>query len=271
MARKKILFLVLNSFFLVLHVNSCSNICDVSKDIEIYDLYYRDIKSLNDEYLKNQPFIAVSLGINCHIALILKFFNIRINSFPFDWNFTPFEALYGLIENNFVDILNREHLCIKHGGPGIYNKKYGFWFAHDFHKDLWHNNNFGVAVTDSDDELNHYQMVCEYYKRRIDRFNKIFTVGVPIYLFRRVINPNEANSLQILLKSRFPDSNFTLICIIDLDETTGNVHNNTPGIIYYDTKSNYSFFNGLDRCFDPDSKDMIGWKNLLVELGLIKI
>ena len=58
------------------------------------------------DILKNEPFIAVSLGENCFFADHMKEHGIRIRSFPFDWDIDSFSALYNIIKNDFNGLLD---------------------------------------------------------------------------------------------------------------------------------------------------------------------
>jgi len=172
------------------------------------------------ELLSKEPFINISLGWNCYVALGLNTFGLRIRSFPLDWNRTSFSGLCNLIENNLEGILELKNLDVRWDGPGLYNKYYDCWLAHDFHdkyKQLWKNNSQGYAETKNPEEIARYYKVCAYYERRIARFFKVLTLGVPVYMFRYKISSHEAKELSSLLKKKFPNISITLVCINDLN------------------------------------------------------
>ena len=175
-----------------------------------------NIHALDEELalLKKEPFIAVSLGENCFPALHLRSHDIRIRSFPFDWDITPFSALYAILANNFEGFLDLKYLAINAKENTVYNKRYGCKFNHDFDINDWVDGPNGLTPKHEDD-LNLYQSVLDRYHRRIARFYAIFDLGIPIYLFRRVIRAEEARKLHTLLSKMFPESTFTLVCIQD--------------------------------------------------------
>jgi len=194
--------------------------CEINHDVEIArDIAHFDLDQevtraramenpLNE--LSGESFINISLGRNCWIATNLQEFGLRIRSFPFDWNVTSFDGLCQLIENRFEGFLDIKNLCVKSGGPGLYNNRYDCWLAHDFNEEFWKNNEQGYAVITTQEEIEHYAKVCEYYERRIQRFYDIFTIDMPIYLFRREISSAEAQKLYVLFKEHFPRAQFTL-------------------------------------------------------------
>lgn len=168
------------------------------------------------ELLKNEPFIAISLGENCFFANHLKEHNLRIRSFPFDWDITPFHALYEIIKNDFQGLLDLINLAIIHHEYTVFNKVYGIKLNHDFDIKDWYDGPEGLTPL-YPEILEKYKKTCAYYQRRIARFYGVFTLGIPIYLFRRVINAQEARMLHELFRTKFPQANFKLICIQDKD------------------------------------------------------
>lgn len=206
-----------------------------------FDAEYVHENTLNNTFdlhnelvlLKSEPFIAVSLGENCFFANHLKEHGIRIRSFPFDWDITPFNALYEIIKNDFKGLLDLKNLAIIHHEYTVFNPVYGIKLNHDFDIKDWYDGPDGLTPQ-APEILEKYKKTCAYYQRRIARFYGIFTLGVPIYLFRRVINAQEARSLCELFKTKFPQANFKLVCIQDKDLDDISLWQNMPQeVIHY--------------------------------------
>lgn len=202
---------------------------------------YNNEDKLNNTYaleaemdlLRQEPFIVVSLGENCFPALQFREHNIRIRSFPFDWDITPFNALYNILSNDFDGFINLENLAINVKENTVYNTKYRLKFNHDFDIHDWIDKQPGLQPKNNE-SYTKYQRVLSYYHRRISRFYAIFDLEVPIYLFRRVITSAQAKRLNNLLRSKFPRSNFTLVCIQDEKwEAPSAWQKMPPNIKYY--------------------------------------
>ena len=210
MSKKTLLLIVLGvingyavemSFFLpeYLRENQQNNECSLADE-------------MND--LKNKPFIAISLGQNCFPALHFREYGIRIRSFPFDWDITPFPALYAILENDFAGFLDRQNLKINHKEFTVFNNKYQCKLNHDFNIDDWYDGPEGLMPR-SEESIEKYKKTISYYQRRIARFYAVFDLGVPIYLFRRIISASQARQLNDLLMKKFPTATFILVCIQD--------------------------------------------------------
>lgn len=183
--------------------------------------------------LKKERFIAISLGYNCFPAFHLRDHGLRMRSFPFDWNITPFNALYAILERDFEGFVDMQNLAINERENTVYNKYYQFKLNHDFEIADWIETTHGLipAVPES---LAKYQEVLAYYARRIIRFYDVFTLGVPIYLFRRIISAEQARQLHALLTYKFPDAQFTLVCIEDEEFCDPQAWRDMPdNIIHY--------------------------------------
>lgn len=119
--------------------------------------------------------ILIPLGIDCSVAHFLRMHGIRNDAYPFDWNVTPMEAAFELVENGFEDFLKLENLdflsptnrqLFEESGRDIkisneiitpvVCRRYGILFPHDF---------TGSGVDD-------YEKVTQKYTRRIERFRE---------------------------------------------------------------------------------------------------
>lgn len=211
--------------------------------------------------LKNEPFIAVSLGYNCVPALHLRDYGLRLRSFPFDWNITPFDAMYAILEHDFEGFLDLQNLAINKEENTVYNKRYQFKLNHDFEIADWAESSDGLVPV-APESLKKYQKVLAYYARRIARFYDIFELGIPIYLFRRMISSKQALQLNSLLKHKFPNAQFTLVCIQDEQFDDAQTWRDMPENIIY-----YRFF--IPISFSHTKKHE-GMAQLFRDLGLIK-
>lgn len=193
------------------------------------------------EILKNEPFIAISLGENCFFANHLKEHGIRIRSFPFDWDITSFSALYEIIKNDFKGLLNLKNLAIIKQENTVYNTLYGIKLNHDFDIKDWYDSPEGLKPKD-DIGVKKYHNTLAYYQRRIARFYGVMTLNIPIYFFRRVIQSHEARLLHALLKNKFPQTPFKLVCIQDKDlEPIEHWADMPPEISFYQSTNIISY------------------------------
>ena len=211
--------------------------------------------------LKKERFITISLGENCFPALHLRLYGIRIRSFPFDWDITPFSALYDILSNDFEGFIDLQNLAINQKENTIFNKRYHFKLNHDFDIKDWFDGPNGLTPR-NDLSLKKYQKVCSYYYRRISRFYEAFDLTVPLYLFRRVINAEQAKQLNTLLTSKFPRSNFTLVCIQDEKWDTPSVWKTMPPHVKY-----YRLPHPIDPALEQKGRYM---KRIFQDLKLIE-
>ncbi len=203
---------------------------EFNKEITLNNQHTDDVEIA---LLKKEPFIAISLGMNCFPALQLREHGIRVRSFPFDWDITPFSALYAILENDFRGFIDLKNLAINQKENTVFNKHYQFKLNHDFDIKDWYDGSEGLTPHNKTGVLK-YQKVVAYYQRRIARFYKVFELGVPIYLFRRIITAEQAKKLNRLLRSKFPHTDFKLICIQDEGWEAPSVWKKIPSnIIYY--------------------------------------
>ena len=212
--------------------------------------------------LKENPFITISLGANCGVAEAMARNGVRMASFPFDWIVTPFESLYSLIKNDFLDFLNPINfdLLQKHI---FYDKKYRLKFYHDFAPKLWQCSFKNGFVFDSVERKIGYQSTYNKYCRRVARFHLVLNSGIPVYLIRTQMTKQEAFLLYDLLSSKFPDGDLTLISLQikkdGADEDWG--HKNIlhfsigrDGKLHSSAKGNTPDWKRVFRLLDKDSK-----------------
>ena len=111
--------------------------------------------------------IIYSIGRDCSCAMYLQKQGLRISSGPFDWltNVNDIKDRLNFILNDFNDFLNLEDLKFLPKDPNVFNDeacdyyenlRNGFYYYHDFHKNL--------SLNDA------FPQVKEKYNRRIERF-----------------------------------------------------------------------------------------------------
>jgi hypothetical protein len=111
-----------------------------------------------------------SLGTLCHTAGILKNYNLKICSYPFDWIFSDCNIIIDCIKTDFKIFLNKENYI------DIKNK----WNDNQCGHKIYHSNMFNHRDPRKDADY-------EYYVRCIDRFktllandeNKLFIMLFP--------------------------------------------------------------------------------------------
>jgi hypothetical protein len=144
-----------------------------------------------------------SVGYRCSSAGILKYLNVKQESYPFDWLISRLEIIKDCIDTNFTHFLNIENYekimtkTIHYGNNGknlficdeniIYNKYYQEKFENSELIIPWElqvpydTYSYNLA-------MNHKNIFQEedlnYYKRCIDRFNKVINNKDPkMYLY----------------------------------------------------------------------------------------
>jgi len=75
---------------------------------------------------------VISLGTNCEIAFNLRrFFGVE-RAYPFDWWFTPLDAVAPVLASRFALGINGDNLRAVGGRRSILNRKYRILHHHDF-------------------------------------------------------------------------------------------------------------------------------------------
>jgi hypothetical protein len=75
---------------------------------------------------------VISLGTTCEIAFNLRrFFGVE-RAYPFDWWFTPLDAIAPVLASRFAVGINRDSLQIVGGRRSILNRRYRILHHHDF-------------------------------------------------------------------------------------------------------------------------------------------
>ncbi len=200
-------------FFLFLNTIYASQ--DVYFKIDdTHDFYLSEVNCSEEmQELKDEPFLAISLGYNCWPAAHLQDHALRKRSFPFDWLITSFEAIYQILETDFYGFLDMRHFTLDSAMP-VNKNIFNAIFGHDFNIVNWKEEGEGFIPLNEIGKRE-YEDLISRYQRRIARFYKIFELGIPIYLFRWRITEDQALKLYDLLTMKFPNSDIHLICLHD--------------------------------------------------------
>lgn len=163
--------------------------------------------------MRSQYDLILSLGGSCTAAYQLKFRNLRIASFPFDWltfyTNETFEALGRCFENGFSDWLKPENLVELAGNLHSDNSKYqyddrftGYRFIHDFEK--------------SKEDAAYFKTTVEKYGRRIRRMTDAFEKAGNVLLLVDIgVEPDERLIAEFLkrLAGVYPQAHFDLVVL----------------------------------------------------------
>lgn len=175
--------------------------------------------SVNTFAFCNDSAIIIPIGGNCSAAAAVSWHGLRKVAYPFDWNITPFAALYSLIENDFADFLKKENLILSEDETRVIDVVYGVQFVHDF--PIYSNNDSPNLVGEGAigqghiraEFLDYVDIVREKYLRRIQRVRDAFNSNMRVILVRDSgdTHKDQAVNLYNLIKTKFPDLDLTLI------------------------------------------------------------
>ncbi len=144
----------------------------------------------------------ISLGSNCSVTYQLNKYNLRIQSFPFDWSKITIKQLNKVLESKFKDY---ENVFIKkfsenHNSSYILSNKYNITFAHEIF-DKYNNN------------------ITEFNQVLLRRINNFVAQTGEIKFVRIELQPitesylEELNKLILLLDTYF--DNYKIILLVD--------------------------------------------------------
>jgi hypothetical protein len=164
----------------------------------------------------------VGLGSHCEVAGNLRFNDARVQAYPFDWLLTTDHAKFELLlERDFVDFLNPDHLHHHLPAGNVVNTLYNIDFRHDH---TLENPEFLPDFTGP---------VLEKYERRIQRFRELEAEGLGTVYFVRVAWDTDMDSgvlptitpgcdvicvqhairLRDILRARFPSMDVQVVCV----------------------------------------------------------
>jgi hypothetical protein len=151
---------------------------------------------------------VVSLGIACQAAAQIKYNEIRIRAYPFDWLVTPFDGLISFIINKGAGFLEPGNFC-SHGlirnsnSLLVKDSIYNFSFMHDF---------------EGEDPLFSYAEVKEKYDRRIKRFFNLLESNKKVLFIRVTISKAQAKQLDQVLQKHYPNLSYTIVAVSDKED-----------------------------------------------------
>ena len=178
---------------------------EISKDNQINDLLER-------------PFNIIPLGSGCALALYLNEYGLRHASYPLDWVDLPcVSALYEILECDFKDFMDFSYLRIvkskKDRRSRLFHTKYDIQIPHILKIRDWLNTSDGLRPKKSEN-ISLLNDIVTMFDRRIARFYEIVKHSNLLYFVRLGINEDEAVNLYKMLKRKFPESNFRLVCLV---------------------------------------------------------
>lgn len=212
-----------------------SNLCWATSNDETKYLKGNSIYQVEDdvELLRNEKFICISLGSMCFPAKHLTHHDLHLRSYPFDWNITPFEALYNIIDNDFESFFDLSYMRTTSNWEEAVNTKYNFSFCHTVITTNCYDTPNGLQGINEEGVL-HLEKIAEQFDRRIKRFHAVLNLGIPVFFFRHYrTTPHQAIILKYLLQEKFPTCNFTLVILDDNDDGEDWKNAKTEGIKHY--------------------------------------
>ena len=133
-------------------------------------------------------FKCIPFGYRCSSAGLFKELNIKIESYPFDWLISRLPVIKHIINNNFIEFLNKNNY-VKINTKTIHyqdNDKYNIIceeniFYNNYYEKFLNNILIPKKITNSYDTykyflaMNHKNIIddYDYYLRCIDRFNRL--------------------------------------------------------------------------------------------------
>ncbi len=178
---------------------------------------------INFSFLRSSNPIVISLGHNCIVAGVIKAFNLRKASFPFDWIDSSFNGIYDAIDSDFKDFFLKESLIksdliyseILNGYlTHVIDPVYNFTYIHDFpvnNATINENLSAGIIV---ENFLDYYLGIYTKYQRRIERFRNILNSDNKVIFIRYgKITYEEALRLSLLLRTKFINLDFLLVLV----------------------------------------------------------
>ncbi|MBM3201195.1 MAG: hypothetical protein FJZ56_02165 [Chlamydiae bacterium] len=175
--------------------------------------YYPTVQNDVKKIRRLKKPVVISLGSTCSPSYMSQVCGLRTYSFPNDWNWTPFSSLVKLLENDYYNFFNYEYFTIT--DYGVMHIDYGIVLPH-LRLDLknWALNENGTTVALNEIAMQEYITEKEKFSRRVARMYSVLSTSLPVYFLRHgAITIDEAHQLYNLLHQKFPDANFTLICI----------------------------------------------------------
>jgi hypothetical protein len=192
--------------------------------------------------------IIIPIGADCGVAELLKKYNLRNASYPFDWIVT-YGGISKIIENDFLNFIPNE--C----GKGVLHSTYNMWMVHyDFPKDTEkierRIKRFTNLLEGSQEEIVFLRK--GHWKSHHDECSKFFCKEISNDI-------TEAENLDIILKTKYPNLKYSIVLLL----VCGKCYQ--PDDIYKPTSSNITIHN---IAMDPGANEPV--ENKFVELFVYK-
>jgi hypothetical protein len=216
--------------------------------------------------------IIINIGYNCASNDILKNFNLKTYSYPFDTKLVYEIPLINCLKDDFIDFMNEEYFTLFIDRECPVNK-YGIALNHIFPFDETNeNDNDYFSITDVeqklnlkfcnfiDDKIQDYKynlhthvrprILCSNYldflpdlkikfNRRINRFKDAMLSNNNIYLFRNEkITKESCIEIYNILIERYPKVNLKIIAISKYDDKFKENWNHKNILNYFIDKDN---------------------------------
>lgn len=153
----------------------------------------------------------IGLGGSCQTAHQLNVNKLKGPTLPFDWVVSPFSSVHALIQNEFADWLDKEHLVLAQDdevGWYIHDQKYRIRFLHDFPLDP--------------EFVRGYDVARSKYERRIRRLLELLQSDKRVLFVRLDITREEATAFDRMLRKKFPRLKYDLLAVGDTPEMQPN-------------------------------------------------
>lgn len=171
---------------------------------------------------KERP-LFISLGGTCHVAIALRALELRDAAYPLDWIIsTNHAAFLHVLRDKFARYTDPSCFHTYEGVPRSSNWYYNLGFPHDF-------NSTPEELT-KEKALQEWDFFKERYDRRVERFQSLASFQGKVYFFRAMWsfehegangefqeNSLRARQIRDTLASIFPNLDFTLVIITDVD------------------------------------------------------
>jgi hypothetical protein len=182
----------------------------------------------------------IPIGFDCSVCSKLKNLNLRDASYPFDYNILNYDSIYNLINNNFIDLFNKEYLVygnksyfhkydndetnFKHLIP-VFNKKYDILFVHDFIE----NGNDNIVFEKYDrrikrliNNLLNENIILVYENIEDEYINNIYKLWTDYFddknIFLNLSNNYNIYSIKNLIEQKYINKNISLLNIDDIEK-----------------------------------------------------
>ena len=197
--------------------------------------------------------IIIPIGADCGVAELLKKYNLRNASYPFDWIVT-YGGISKIIENDFIDFIPDSI------GKGVLNSTYNMWMVHydlpnDTEKIERRIKRFTNLLEGSQEEIVFLRK--GHWKSHHDECSKFFCNNNNDEI--TINDITEAENLDNVLKTKYPNLKYSIVLLL----VCGKCYQ--PENIYTTKSSNITIHN---IAMDPGANEPV--ENKFIELFVCK-